>query len=122
MTFQFNFDNLERQYKSVIDLGYQFLTCQDYQLSKPLLPPLTVVNRVDIDISVRKAERLLDIFDRLELKQHFSYVYMRMNIILLVWYRILRGFGIVAMRLIPYEVIDQSIIWNESALECHDVM
>ena len=69
--FQFTFEKLERQYKAALDKGYEFLTCHDYLLREAKLPSLTIVNRVDIAVSVRKAERLLEIFDRLRIKASF---------------------------------------------------
>jgi len=93
--FHFTFQNLESQYRRVLDEGYKFMTCADYVELKRNLPPLTVVNRVDIDFSVKKSERLMDIFDRLGIKATF---FVRLhapeyNPFSFENYRILKQFG-----------------------------
>jgi hypothetical protein len=119
--FRFTFAGLERQYRAALDLGYEFLTCHDYVLRKHALPALTVVNRVDIDVSVRKAERLLAIFDRLRIKASF---FVRLhaaeyNPFSFENYRILKAIRDSGHEIGYHsEVIDQSVIWHEDAAEC----
>lgn len=119
--FHFTFTGLERQYRAALDLGYEFLTCDDYVARKRALPTLTVVNRVDIDVSVRKAERLLAIFDRLRIKATF---FVRLhageyNPFAFENYRILKAIRDSGHEIGYHsEVIDQSFIWNEDAVEC----
>ena len=54
--FKFTFENIKNEYQQVINLDYQFITCQEYVSLKKenKLARKTVVNRVDIDFSVRK--------------------------------------------------------------------
>lgn len=119
--FVFTFANLERQYRAALDSGYRFLSCHDYVIQKNALPARTVVNRVDIDISVRKAERLLDIFDRLRIKASF---FVRLhaeeyNPFSFENYRILRAIRDSGHEIGYHsEVVDQSFIWQEDAVNC----
>ncbi|MBM3846369.1 MAG: hypothetical protein FJ405_08795 [Verrucomicrobia bacterium] len=119
--FHFTFAGLERQYRAALDLGYEFLTCHDYAARKRALPALTVVNRVDIDVSVRKAERLLAIFDRLRIKASF---FVRLhaseyNTFSFENYRILKAIRDSGHEIGYHsEVIDQAVIWHEDAAEC----
>ena len=69
--FEFTFANIEAQYQKALDLGYEIMTCADYLDRKTDLPPLVIVNRVDIDFSVKKADRLREIFAKLEIKASF---------------------------------------------------
>jgi hypothetical protein len=117
----FTWADLETQYSTAKELGYEFITCADYVERKNDLPALTCVNRVDIDLSVKKADRLRDIFDRLGIK---ASLFVRLhateyNPFAFENYRILksiRGSG----HEIEYhsEVVDQAAIWNEDAAEC----
>ena len=68
---QFTFANIEHQYRAALDAGYEFITCKQFVSKKHNLPNLTIVNRVDIDLSIKKADRLRDIFDRLGIKATF---------------------------------------------------
>lgn len=117
----FTFAALERQYRVALDVGYEFLTCHDYCVKKTMLPQLTVVNRVDIDVSVRKAERLLEVFDRLRLKATF---FVRLHAVeynpfSFENYRILRAIRDSGHELGYHsEVVDQATIWGEDAAEC----
>ncbi len=119
--FQFKFEKLERQYKAALGVGYEFLTCHDYLLRKTKLPPLTIVNRVDIDVSVRKAERLLDIFDRLRIKASF---FVRLhaneyNPLSFENYRILKAIRDSGHEIGYHsEIVDQAAIWGEDAAVC----
>ena len=119
--FQFTFEKLERQYKAALDGGYEFLTCHDYFLRKTELPPLAVVNRVDIDVSVRKAERLLDIFDRLRIRASF---FVRLhaneyNPFSFENYRILKAIRDSGHEIGYHsEIVDQAAIWGEDADHC----
>ena len=86
-----------------------------------ILPDKLIVNRIDIDYSVKRADRLGDIFNRLGIKGSF---FIRLhapeyNPFSFENYRIIKKL-IDAGHEIGYhsEVIDQSIIWQESAEEC----
>ena len=69
--FPFTFDILEQQYVAAIQSGYEIITCLDYTIKRKKLAPLTIVNRVDIDLSVTKAETLCDMFNRIGIKATF---------------------------------------------------
>ena len=119
--FHFTFSNLESQYRAALDAGYQFLTCRQYLQYKDNLPELVVVNRVDIDLSVKKADRLRDIFDRLGIKASF---FVRLhapeyNPFSFENYRILRAIRDSGHEIGYHsEVVDQAAIWNEDAVDC----
>ena len=121
--FKFTFENIKNEYQQVINLDYQFITCQEYVSLKKenKLARKTVVNRVDIDFSVRKSLRLIEIFNELNIKASF---FLRLhapeyNPFSFENYKIIK-FLIDSGHELGYhsEVIDQSIIWNEDAKEC----
>ena len=121
--FKFTFENIKNEYQQVINLDYQFITCQEYVSLKKenKLARNTVVNRVDIDFSVRKSLRLIEIFNELNIKASF---FLRLhapeyNPFSFENYKIIK-FLIDSGHELGYhsEVIDQSIIWNEDAKEC----
>ena len=120
-SFRFTFENIEAEYKSALDMGYQFITCADYCLQKNALPELTVVNRVDIDLSVKKADRLRDIYDRLGIKATF---FVRLhapeyNPFSFENYRVLKAIRDSGHEIGYHsEIVDQSKIWNEDAADC----
>ena len=69
--FHFTFTNIEKQYKKALDLGYNLITCKKFADNQNKLKKHTTVNRVDIDLSVKKAGRLGNIFSRLGIKGTF---------------------------------------------------
>lgn len=97
------------------------MTCLEYSEKKDNLPPLTIVNRVDIDFSVKKADRLREIYDRLGIKATF---FVRLhapeyNPFSFENYRILKTIRDSGHEIGYHsEIIDQSVIWNEDATEC----
>lgn len=119
--FHFTFANLEAQYQTALEAGYTFLTCAEYAEQKQNLPPLTVVNRVDIDLSVKKADRLRDIFKRLNIKASF---FVRLhapeyNPFSFENYRILKTIQDSGHEIGYHsEIIDQAAIWQEDPAEC----
>lgn len=119
--FEFTFTNLELQYRSALQSGYQFITCADYAKRKESLPPLTVVNRVDIDVSVKKALLLLDIYDRLGIKSSF---FVRLhaaeyNPFSFENYRILKAIRDGGHEIGYHsEIVDQAAIWDEDPADC----
>lgn len=120
-TFHFTFANIESQYKVAIDTGYTFLTCDEYSNHKNGLPELVVVNRVDIDLSVKKADRLRAIFDSLGIKATF---FVRLhapeyNPFSFENYRILKAIRDSGHEIGYHsEIVDQAAIWNEEAADC----
>ncbi|RMG40023.1 MAG: hypothetical protein D6732_03505, partial [Methanobacteriota archaeon] len=112
---------LEDQYRSALDAGYQIITCAEYFELKNNLPPLTIVNRVDIDLSVKKAERLRDIFDRLGIRGTF---FVRLhapeyNPFSFENYRILKSIRDSGHEIGYHsEILDQAAIWEEDAADC----
>lgn len=119
--FGFTFSNIESQYSAALDAGYQFITCLEYAQRKGDLPDLTIVNRVDIDLSVKKAERLRDIYDRLGIKASF---FVRLhateyNPFSFEGYRILKAIRDSGHEIGYHsEIVDQAAIWNEDAADC----
>ena len=121
--FKFTFENIKKEYQQVINLGYQFITCEEYVCLKKQnkLAKKTVVNRVDIDFSVKKSLKLIEIFNELGIKASF---FLRLhapeyNPFSFENYKIIK-FLIDSGHELGYhsEVIDQSIIWKEDAKEC----
>ena len=119
--FHFTFDNIKAQYIKVIDSGYKIITCKEYLEYKHSSFSKLLVNRVDIDCSVKKAEKLGLIYNELGIKASF---FVRLhapeyNPFSFENYRIIK-FLIDSGHEIGYhsEVIDQSVIWHEDAEEC----
>ena len=121
--FHFTFQNLKKQYQAAIEAGYQIITCKAYYNYKKqnLLPLKVIVNRIDIDFSVKKAEILVDIFNELKIKGTF---FLRLhapeyNPFSFENYRIIKKL-IDSGHELGYhsEVIDQAIIWGEDAQDC----
>lgn len=119
--FAFTFRNLEKEYRSVLEAGYEVITCSEYAHHQKSLPDRVIVNRVDIDLSVKKADRLREIYDRLEIKATF---FVRLhaseyNPFSFENYRILKAIRDSGHEIGYHsEVIDEAAIWNESASDC----
>jgi hypothetical protein len=119
--FNFTFANIEAQYCAALDAGYQFITCLEYAERKGNLADLTVVNRVDIDLSVKKADRLRAIFDRLGIKASF---FVRLhateyNPFSFENYRSLKAIRDSGHEIGYHsEIVDQAAIWGEDAANC----
>ena len=119
---KFTFKYIEKEYRVVKDLGYRFITCLEYvDWKKGNTHEKIVVNRVDIDFSVKKAKILVDIFNRLDIKATF---FLRLhapeyNPFSFENYKIIR-YLIDSGHELGYhsEVIDQSAIWNEDSTKC----
>ena len=119
--FHFTFNNLENQFQKILKLGYNFTTCSNFYKNKKNLPNLTILNRVDIDLSLKKAERLCEIFNRSKIKATF---FVRLHA------QEYNPFSFENYRILKYirdsgheigyhsEVIDESEIWNEDASNC----
>jgi len=120
---EFTYQYLHNEINSLLQSGYTFITCYDYLLHKKnnSLPDKTVVLRVDIDLSIKKAEKLLDIFKQLNIKASF---FIRLhapeyNPFSFENYRIVREM-IKAKHEIGYhsEIVDESHIWGENISDC----
>ena len=118
--FHFTFKNLEQQYNAAINAGYRVITCKNYYDQKNNLSEKILVNRVDIDFSIKKTLRLIDIFNRLHIKGSF---FLRLhaseyNPFSFENYRIIK-YLIESGHELGYhsEIIDQSVIWKEDVVE-----
>jgi len=120
--FLFTYSNLESYYRQTLDNGYSVLTCLDYYQQKSKLPSDKVlVNRVDIDFSVKKADKLVDLFNKLNIKASF---FLRLhapeyNPFSFENYKIIK-YLVASGHELGYhsEIVDQSMIWNEDAADC----
>ncbi len=125
--FKFTFKNLTLEYQLAIDAGYEIITCEEFSRKKKkdkkntLSKQKIVVNRIDIDLSVKKAKVLLSIFNNLNIKGTF---FIRLhaseyNPFSFENYKIIREI-VDSGHEIGYhsEVIDQAFIWKEDAAKC----
>jgi len=115
--FHFTFKNISEQYKYAIDNGYRFLTCVDYASKRENQLSKVIINRIDVDYSITKAERLGIIFNDLGIKGSF---FIRLhapeyNPFSFENYRVIK-FLIDSGHEIGYhsEIVDQAAIWQES--------
>jgi len=116
--FNFTFNNIKKQYQLAINKGYKIIRCIDYiDYKKNKSKEKIIVNRVDIDISVKKAAVLGSIFREFGIKASF---FIRLhapeyNPFSFENYRIIKEL-IQEGHEIGYhsEVVDQSVIWNEN--------
>ena len=121
--FHFTFAGLQSQLRVAIENGYQFLTCEGYCHAKTtgLVPEKTLVNRVDIDFSCKKARRMLQLFNALDVKATF---FIRLhapeyNPFDFENYLILKEIRDTGHEIGYHsEIVDQSVIWHENAAEC----
>lgn len=118
---KFTFEYLRKQYIRLKELGYTFITCEEYFHKKGSLKIKAVVNRIDIDFSTKKTEVLLDIYKELGIKGSF---FLRLhapeyNPFSFESYRIIKRLISEGHELGYHsEVIDQSVIWSEDSEEC----
>jgi len=117
----FTFDNLKQQYQAALNAGYKIITCNEFTSSFQNSNKKLIINRVDIDFSVRKAEKLGKMFNNLGIKASF---FIRLhapeyNPFSFENYRIIKHL-INSGHEIGYhsEIVDQSAIWGESAEDC----
>ncbi len=120
--FQFTFKKLQEYFRVVIKEGYEIITCETYAKIKENLSHKKIfVNRVDVDFSLKKAKRIAEIFNELNIKGTFfirlhapeynPFSFENFKIL-----KLIRDSG----HEIGYhsEVIDEAAIWNESAEAC----
>ena len=120
--FHFTFENIRKQYEKALERGYKIITCEEYvQKKNGALAERTLVNRVDVDFSVKKAERLGEIFKDLGIKAtYFVRLHAKeYNPFSFENYRIIRGL-IDNGNEIGYhsEIVDQAAIWNQDTETC----
>ena len=118
---RWKFSYIKEEYKKVRELGYTFITCEEYFNKKHSLPKNVVVNRVDIDFSLKKTEVLLEIFEELGIKASF---FLRLhapeyNPFSFEGYRIIKRIIANGHELGYHsEIVDQAEIWSEDPLQC----
>lgn len=119
--FNFTFSEIKNQYLAALNAGYSFITCEQYYHLEKSSITKTIVNRVDIDFSVKKTKQLVTIFNELGIKGTF---FLRLhapeyNPFSFENYNILK-FLLESGHELGYhsEVIDQAAIWNEDAADC----
>lgn len=117
----FTYSYLQTELRQLIAANYEFTNCIGFVGKKNLLIGKTVVLRVDVDFSVKKAEPMLDIFNELGIKATF---FIRLhapeyNPFSFENYRIIKKM-ISSGHEIGYhsEIIDQAHIWQEDAASC----
>lgn len=119
---QFTFNYIKDQFIQVLQQGYTVVTCKDFATLKSdsLENVKILINRVDIDYSVKKALELTKIFNDLNIKASF---FIRLhapeyNPFSFENYRILKYIKESGHEIGYHsEVIDQSVIWDENAVQ-----
>ena len=121
-SFIFTFDYIKQQYQQVLNYGYKVIKCEEYiEWKKNNSNELILVNRVDIDLSVKKTERIIDIFNQLGIKATF---FLRLhapeyNPFSFENYRIIKKLIDTGHELGYHsEIVDQAAIWDEYPAEC----
>jgi len=116
--FKFTFSNLKKEYEALLKSNYKIIKCDDFALNNDSMKGKHVINRIDIDYSVKKAEAIGNIFEELGITGTF---FLRLhapeyNVFSFENYRIIKKL-ISNGNEIGYhsEIVDQSNIWNESA-------
>lgn len=118
---EFTFEYVKEIYRNLLLENYKFLTCFDYFKSEKNLNEKVVVNRVDVDLSMRKAERLCNIFNELNIKASFFFRLHapEYNIFSFENYRILKHIQSSGHEIGYHsEIVDQEAIWDEPAAIC----
>lgn len=117
----FSFSDLESQFQKAVSMGYEILTCAEYAERKGNIDQPTIVNRVDIDVSVKKADRLREIFSRNGIRGTF---FIRLhaneyNPFSFENYRIIKSIAEHGNEIGYHsEVVDQAHIWDEVIEDC----
>lgn len=119
----FTFEYLFSQFENTLAAGYEVITCREYAERKKSGKEFgkTLVNRIDIDFSLPKTGKILDIFGKLGIKGTF---FLRLhapeyNPFSFENYRIIKSLCEAGHELGYHsEVIDQSVIWNEKPEDC----
>jgi len=119
--FHFTFKQIAEQFKYALENNYSFITCAEFAENCTKEFKKTIINRIDVDLSVKKAERLGIIFNELGIKGSF---FIRLHVpeynpFSFENYRIIK-FLIDSGHEIGYhsEIVDQAEIWGETAVDC----
>jgi len=120
--FQFTFDYIRGQFESALSRGYRIISCAEYiDYKRSGQHDKILVNRVDIDFSVKKADRLIAMFNEMNVKATF---FLRLhapeyNPFSFENYRIIKS-AVESGHELGYhsEVVDEAAIWNEDAEKC----
>ena len=120
MSNLFTFEYLENQFDEAIKFGYEFLTCIDFVERKKTLGDKSIIMRVDIDESVSKANRLLDIFGSRDIKATFFLrLHAEYNPFSFSNFAVIRRIIDEGHELGYHsEIIDQSAIWGINPIQC----
>ena len=119
--FLFTFNILEGYFRKALDLGYDIITCSAYAKNQKKLTRPTLVNRIDIDFSCKKAKRIVEIFDELGIHGTFC---LRLhapeyNPFDFENYKIIKSLLANENELAYHsEIIDQAAIWGETPADC----
>ena len=122
-SFSFTWDNLRSYYQEILHQGYKVITCEDYVAYKtePITYNKLVVNRVDVDVSIKKALILATIFNDLKIKGSF-FIRLHANEYNPFSFENFRCLKVIKEmgHEIGYhsEIVEQSKIWNEDAEDC----
>jgi hypothetical protein len=119
---EFTFKKIEGHFQIALDNGYKFFTCEEYNDTRRISHIHKIlINRVDVDFSIKKAEKLGIIFNNLGVKGTF---FIRLhapeyNPFSFENYRIIK-YLIESGHEIGYhsEIIDESVIWAEEPVAC----
>jgi hypothetical protein len=120
--WNFTFENLKQQYEEVLTQGYKVLTCKEYCMHKANAQyDRVLVNRVDVDISPKRAEILSDIYSTLGIHATF---FIRLhafeyNAFSFENYRIFKKIRDAGHEVGYHsEIVDQANIWGEDPRDC----
>lgn len=119
---EFTFKKIEEYFKIALNNGYKFFTCEEYNdIRHTSHIHKILINRVDVDFSIKKAEKLGIIYNNLGVKGTF---FIRLhapeyNPFSFENYRIVKDL-IASGHEIGYhsEIIDESAIWEENPVDC----
>jgi len=110
---RFTYEYLKHQLEQVKDCGYRFMTLQEYYRAP--IPQRIAIVRVDVDMSVRKCEPVMDIFDNIGVRASWFFrLHGPYNLFGFENYRILRNIIRQGHEVgVHTELIDQCGIWEE---------
>lgn len=120
--FPFTFDKIRAHFEEVARQGYRVIRCRDYvDYKRSGATDKVLINRIDVDVSPKKALRLAEMFTALGMPATF-FVRLHANEYNPFAFEPYRCFKAIrdAGHELGYhsEIVDQSVIWNESAEAC----